>query len=699
MMAWDWSRQRRLAASMIAAVVACAIPQIASAETVPLPSGAASGGALYDSIYGMTCQSAGVCTAVGWYEDTSTNEQAVIETETGYSWTAQKVNLTALPGGVYSDPYAQLDGVSCSSVGNCAAVGDYNDASNHAQGLIETETNGTWTTSRLPLTGLPNTAADPGVDLTSVSCPSATSCVAVGSYDDSAGRQQALIATGNAGTWTAQKVSLSSFSTYTNPYGQLTQVSCASPGSCVAVGSFRDSADNDEGLIETESGGSWSSSRPDLSHLGNASGAPEGEVTAVSCPSGGNCTAVGFYLDNSTGGGSDQGMLLQQTGGSWGPATEARLPSNANATASAQFADLYSVSCAATGDCTAVGSYDATTSSYVEAYAVTETGGSWSAGTEINLPQDAATNPKAYAASVSCAAPGSCVAAGTYDNGSSHYDALVAQQSGGTWTTAGVAQTNSPGLFSIGYASVSCTTTGYCAVGGGTLGFSAPSTNDIAFLFDPSAAVSAPSATVSGTGAQVTWTAPGDTGGLPVSGYTVTANDLTNASRGGQTVSGGTSGGANVAGLSPEDTYTFTVTPLTLLGSGRQATTASVAVPPSKQQISASLAGLLAPKPPADRLKKLARAHAYTFIYKPLESGKVTVRWYETTGHGKHKHKHLFASGSAATTGATPVKVHVALTGFGRRAVKAGHKLHLSATVTFVGGGMTVTRTRNFTLR
>ena len=206
------------------AVLACALPQVASAETVPLPAGALTGSAQYDDIYGMSCPAAGACVAVGWYEDSTSNDQAMIETQSSYAWSTQQASLTSLPGGVYSNPDAQLDDVSCNSGGDCVAVGDYIDASNHVQGLLDTDANGTWTASRLSTTGLPSVAADPEVNLNSISCPTSNFCVAVGSYNDSAGHQQPLIALDHSGTWSVQEADLSSFSTYSNPYGDLTQV-------------------------------------------------------------------------------------------------------------------------------------------------------------------------------------------------------------------------------------------------------------------------------------------------------------------------------------------------------------------------------------------------------------------------------------------------------------------------------------------
>jgi hypothetical protein len=44
------------------------------------------------------------------------------------------------------------------------------------------------------------------------------------------------------------------------------------------------------------------------------------------------------------------------------------------------------------------------------------------------------------------------------------------------------------------------------------------------------------------------------------------------------------------------------------------------------------------------------------------------------------------------------VKVHVTLSRLGRRLVKLGHRLHLTAIVTFVSGSTSVTRTHAFTL-
>lgn len=695
-MTWHRRGRRRLASTVVVVVAACAAPQIASAETVPLPSGAASGAAQDYVLDSTACPAAGDCVAVGRYADGSGNGQGLIETESNGSWTAQELNLSSLPS-VLSNPSAELSSVACTSVGNCVAGGAYVDSDSHQQGLIATETGGSWTVSEVNTSALPSLySSNPDVTVTSVSCPSAGDCTAVGYYTDGSDAKQGLILSESNGTWTAGKLSLSGLSTASNPSVNLVQVSCASAGNCAAVGTYRDSFLHSQALLVTESNGTWTAGEANLSQLPSVAGNPEAFVESVSCPSVGACTAVGYYVDGTS---SYQGLLLNQSGSTWQPATEATLPADAAGSTNLQN-DLYvnSVSCASAGNCTAVGAYDSTSANDVEGLELTETNGSWAPGVEANLPGAGSSNPEVWLASVACVSAEHCVTAGSYDGSDGNNQALIAQQSGGNWTTAGVEQPTTYDNYTDDGAGVACAPGGYCAAAGYTLSDVIPN-NDSGFLFDAPGAVTSPSATVDGTSAQVAWTAPSDTGGLPITGYTITANDLTDSARGGQTITVGTSGGPTFKGLTPDDTYTFAVSATSLMGTGIAATTESVAVPASKQQISASLGKLLAPKGAASRLRSLRRTHAYTFTYKPLESGRVTVRWYHITGHGKHKKKRLVASGSARTTGTSSVKVHVKLNKLGRRLVKSSHKLRLTARVTFSSGSTTVTLTHTFTLR
>src|SRR5207245_931441 len=129
------------------------------------------------TLHSVSCPSAGNCSAVGHYHDGAGHEQGVLLSESAGAWAAG-VEATP-PAGAATDPVVNLVSVSCASAGNCSAVGSYHDGANHFQGLLLTESAGTWAAGLAP--PLPAGAAtDPGVTLGSVSCPSAGNCSAVG---------------------------------------------------------------------------------------------------------------------------------------------------------------------------------------------------------------------------------------------------------------------------------------------------------------------------------------------------------------------------------------------------------------------------------------------------------------------------------------------------------------------------------------
>ena len=43
-----------------------------------------------------------------------------------------------------ADPGSELYGVTCTSAGNCTAVGTYKDSGNNYQGMTDSETGGSW---------------------------------------------------------------------------------------------------------------------------------------------------------------------------------------------------------------------------------------------------------------------------------------------------------------------------------------------------------------------------------------------------------------------------------------------------------------------------------------------------------------------------------------------------------------------------
>ena len=434
----------------------------------------------------VSCASAGNCTAVGTYNlNQVTLTQGMAQTETHGSWAKGiTVNLpanAAKPGGT-------LDSVSCAWAGNCAAVGRYGLDVVDTSGLLLTESIGSWGAGIAA--PLPNSSPDgEDVIVNSVSCAWPDNCTAVGSgsFDDSVDTlnhgnvppQPGLLLTERAGVWDSSVDAPLPSNAETNGVDvELNSVSCAAPGNCTAVGSYADAAHTDGGLLLRERDGSWDTGVEALLPA-NAAANPQVMLNSVSCSLPGDCTAVGDYTDSS---GNPQGLLLTEAlGVGWGRGIEARLPGGDDLAlyTAGGGTGLESVSCAAPGSCTAVGTYEGGAADGYSPLGVllTETKGSWSKGIEAPLPPDGRA-PDSYVSginSVSCASAGNCTAVGTYTGNNIHCvvcegsdQGVVLTETDGTWASV---QAPLPGGDGTGMLdSVSCASAGNCAAVGGYSG-------------------------------------------------------------------------------------------------------------------------------------------------------------------------------------------------------------------------------------
>src|SRR5438309_1163548 len=148
------------------------------------------------------------------------------------SW-APGVEASA-PAGAGPDPGVALGSVSCPSAGECSAVGTYTDSAGHGQGVLLTESAGTWATG-VEATLPAGAGTNPAVSLSSVSCAAAGDCSAVGNYVDSSGNVQGLLLTEAAGTWATGEEATPPADALSNTTVGLDSVSCTSPSACSAV--------------------------------------------------------------------------------------------------------------------------------------------------------------------------------------------------------------------------------------------------------------------------------------------------------------------------------------------------------------------------------------------------------------------------------------------------------------------------------
>lgn len=274
------------------------------------------------TLYDVSCATTSACAAVGAYVIGTSDSLPMTETLEDGSWIFGNPNL---PGGGNT---GLLLGVSCSGPATCLAVGVYG---NQQQGdflpLAATLSGDTWTTAT------PTYPGGVGALLTGVSCPSTTTCVAVGVYYDVSGDYFPFVDTLAGGKWTSTALTAPPGADLPVPAG----VSCAAVGRCVAVVDYSDSSGDTHVFADTLADGSCVPTTPAL-----PSGATNPALSGVSCTRS-FCTAVGDYYDAS-----DTVRPLAETliGSAWTPTTP---PTPAGVTNAA----LSGVACDTT--CTAVG--------------------------------------------------------------------------------------------------------------------------------------------------------------------------------------------------------------------------------------------------------------------------------------------------------------------------------------------------------
>jgi len=269
------------------------------------------------SLAAVACFSATSCTAAGFYTDNTVATQPLLESGSGVNWTPYEPSLPSSLGQGWT---GQLSAIICPPSGtSCVAAGDaINPTSGMEEGLLETGSSTTWTPWEAPLPA--NAAASPSVLLDGVACPSATECVVVGQYNDSSGHTDGLLLTGFGKQWTTAEEPLPSGVTGASS-GGLKSVVCPVSAGCGAASWYSDSSGNYHALLVTGLAKSWTPAQPVL-----PSGASTAQLQAVACYSSAiTCLAVGNYRDSS---GDYQGLMTLRSGSSW-QSIAAPLPTNA----------------------------------------------------------------------------------------------------------------------------------------------------------------------------------------------------------------------------------------------------------------------------------------------------------------------------------------------------------------------------------
>jgi len=381
------------AAIACGALVGAATPVGASAASWRIDRGKAIEDPPPDNLlFSASCPSAKLCVAVG-YDGHGNFQSTLVETMRGKSWRVTPSPVTASP---YIDD--SLNAVSCSSPTLCAAAGSATDVTGTREDtLVETLSRGTWAVTPSPDT---QSALN---SLAGVSCPSSTSCVAVG-YAGTPSSQRTLVENLSRGEWRIQPSPVAGPPFVVN---FLNAVSCISPTHCVAAGFAAGPAGMESRtLIETLSRGSWRiTPSPDTS-------SPMNELYGVQCTTPTSCIAVGD--DGSI---SAQRALVETlSGGTWKltPSPDTALGLN----------ELFYVWCPSQTSCGAAGY--AMNPQATEARTLIET---LSRGVWRITPSPNTASPLNELYGYSCASTGACYAVGV-EGTSSAQEALIETSAG-----------------------------------------------------------------------------------------------------------------------------------------------------------------------------------------------------------------------------------------------------------------------------
>ena len=177
---------------------------------------------------------------------------------------------------------SRLESVSCVSSTACMATGFIGTKVNGVINLAEFWNGVEWKKLSAPD---PETTKLSG--LTGVSCISATDCVATGIYENSAAVRVTLAEAWNGTEWKVMSTP--------NPEGSkrnyLWRVSCPSATTCIGVGEYTNSASVIVTLAEIWNGTEWK-----VMSTPNPEGAIGSTLEGVSCSSLTACIAAGYYV-------------------------------------------------------------------------------------------------------------------------------------------------------------------------------------------------------------------------------------------------------------------------------------------------------------------------------------------------------------------------------------------------------------------
>jgi RHS repeat-associated protein len=230
----------------------------------------------------ISCGSESGCTAVGYYVKEGVAKTLALRLSGGYGWWSWSASLQSTPNPTSGS--ARLSDVSCPSATSCTAVGA------HESETFAERWNGTsWSISTTP-----NPSGALWGALEGVSCTSASACTAVGESSSEVGEEEfearALAERWDGSGWSIQATPVPSGA---KDSVELRDVACEGTSSCRAVGTYVTAVKNEEPSEEKTLEMAWNGSEWALQPTPNPEGKALSQLSGISCAAQGSCEAVG----------------------------------------------------------------------------------------------------------------------------------------------------------------------------------------------------------------------------------------------------------------------------------------------------------------------------------------------------------------------------------------------------------------------
>jgi hypothetical protein len=348
----------------------------------------------YAQVTGVSCGAPGSCAAVGTYSyNPARDVGAFVAAWSHGKWA--RAQRPPLPVNAATPARARLAAVACRPDGFCEAVGSYTDKAGQIEAMALTKPPGRGWGRATGISAPPRAAASPDAALTGIACTGPGACVAVGHYNVGLTASRGMGAVETGGRWRRATAIPAPPGAVASSFTEFTAVACLPRGPCLGVGAYAISATRDRAMSVTESHGVFGGATPMTAVPPGAARQPSTALSGVSCPPADPCVAIGVatnkaghYVAMSASrrsgrgqgrsgrgqgrsgrgqGRSGRGQGQAGRGQGW---TAVFLAGPANArTGRYQQSSLFSVSCAATGRCAAVGYYNDASAGYSAAAA------------------------------------------------------------------------------------------------------------------------------------------------------------------------------------------------------------------------------------------------------------------------------------------------------------------------------------------